>query len=214
LSHGIYDCTSCTPKIHIKADGSDQPTSPGNTVAVTETDSKTTKITMKFKAHIISEEVAVVSPDGQTLHSTITIYPLKGATPPVVQEATSVRVGQPVPNANAISGAWRLQKASVPENHEFVTFKSNGDELSQSSPSGAGWTARFDGKDYPVKGSLRADSISLLRLGDRGIERTYKLGGHILRVDDLTVSDDGKTMTIVSQHNPNGHITTQIATRQ
>ena len=54
LSDGIFDCTSCAPKIHVRADGSDQPgrTSPRDTVAVREIDSRTVKLIMKRNGNV------------------------------------------------------------------------------------------------------------------------------------------------------------------
>ena len=147
------------------------------------------------------------------MHATTTIYPLEGTAPQVV-ESTSERIGPPVPNANAVTGSWRIQKTSVSESLLFTTFKPSGHELSASWPIGTNWTARFDGKDYPVKRGYQADSVSLKRVNDRTIEVTYKLHGYLTRVDKLTVSDDGKTMTNVSEDKLTGRTTTRSATRQ
>jgi len=215
LSDGIFDCTSCAPKIHVRADGSDQPfpTSPQDTVAVREIDSRTMKLIMKRNGNVTSEQVSTAEPDGRTLQATTTIYPIEGSTPQVL-ESTSERIGLPVANANAVTGSWRTQKTSVSESVLFTTFKPSGHELSASWPIGTSWTARFDGRDYPVKGAYRADSVSLKRLNDHTIEMTYKLHRYLMRVDKLTVSDDGKTMTNVSENKLTGRITTRSATRQ
>lgn len=216
LSNGIYDCPTCTPiKIHVKADGSDQPlrTQPYDTIAVTEIDSLTVKTIIKRNGKPTSEQVAAAAPDGQTLHVTTTTYPVEGTTP-LVQETTLERIGPLLPNAHATSGSWRIQKASGPESVLLTTFKSNGHELSVSWPIGTSWTARFDGKDYPVKGGYSADSVSLKKLNDRSIEATYKLHGYLIRVDKFTVSDDGKTITNVSEDKLTGRNATRSATRQ
>jgi len=215
LSDGIFDCTSCAPKIHVRADGSDQsfPTLPQDTVAVREIDSRTVKLIMKRNGSVTSEQVYTAEPDGRTLDATTIIYPTEGTTPQVL-ESTSERIGLPVPNSNAVTGSWRTQKTSVSESLLFTTFKPSGHELSASWPIGTSWTARFDGRDYPVKRGYRADSVSLKRLNDHTIEVTYKLHRYLMRVDTLTVSDDGKTMTNVSEDKLTGRITTRSATRQ
>ena len=215
LSNGIYDCPTCTPKIHVKADGSDQlvRTPPYDTIAVREIDSRTVKIIMKRDGKPTYEQAAAAAPDGQTLHVTTITYLVEDTTP-LIQESTLERIGPPLPNANTTSGSWRIQNASEPESVLLTTFKSNGHELSASWPIGTNWTAKFDGKDYPVKKGNRADSVSLKQINGRTIEASYKLHGYLIRVDKLTVSDDGKTMTNVSEDKLTGHIVTRLATRQ
>jgi hypothetical protein len=133
LSDGIFDCTSCAPKIHVRADGSDQPfpTSPQDTVAVREIDSRTVKLIMKRNGNVTSEQVSTAEPDGRTLQATTTIYPIEGTTAQIL-ESTSERIGLPVPNANAVTGSWRTQKTSASESLLFTTFKPSGHELSAS----------------------------------------------------------------------------------
>ena len=215
LSNGTYDCDSCTPKIHVRADGTDQllRAEPRDTITVREINSRTVKIIMKRNEKILSEQVATAAPDGQTLQVATTRYPLAGTSLPQVVEATFDRIGRLVPNANAITGSWRMREVSPPESAQLTTFKSDGPELSVSWPLGSHWTAKYDGKDYPMEGP-REDSVSLKRLNDRAIEATYKLHGSPTRVDKLTVSDDGKTMTNVSEDKLSGRISTISATRQ
>jgi hypothetical protein len=215
LSNGIYDCNSCIPKIHVRADGSDQllRAQTNDTITVREIDSRTVKITMKREGKITSELLATAGPDGQTLEATTTTYPVQG-TVPYIAESVSERIGLPTPNANAITGSWRIQKAGSSETELLTTFKSNGRELSASWSLGPSWTAKFDGKDYPVKGGFRSDSVSLKRQNGQTIEATYKFHGYIIRVDKLTVSDDGKTLTNVSEDKLTGRINIETATRQ
>lgn len=215
LENGVYDCTSCKPKIHVKADGNEQvlTAQSHDTIKIIEIDSSTARTIIKRNGKITLEQVDTASPDGKTLRATMTIYPIQG-TVPETQEFTSARIGLPVPNANAISGSWRIQKVTVPENFLLTTFKSNGHELSAYWQVGTNWAAKFDGKDYPVNGGFRADSVSLKRLDNWTIEAAYKFHGYLTRVDKLTVSHDAKTMTTVSEDKIGGRITTRSATRQ
>lgn len=60
-------------------------------------------------------------------------------------------------------------------------------------------SARFDGKDYPVRGNnANVDSVSLRRIDDRTYEVTSKKGGRVTIVSRVTHSADGK-MRIVTQ---------------
>jgi len=59
--------------------------------------------------------------------------------------------------------------------------------------SEAQYTAKFDGKDYPIKGSANADTISLKRIDARTIERTDKKAGKVVETSITVFSEDGKS---------------------
>lgn len=213
VNNGMYDC--CVPKVHVKADGSDQPLTgqPSTTIAVKEIDPHTITIVVKREGKLVSEQMRAASEDGRTLHAKTTLYPLEG-NKPIIQEVTAERVGNPMSGANVASGSWRTQKMSGSENLLLVTFKVSGSKASMSASSGVSWTAKFDGKNYPVKGSYTEDSVSLKRIDDRTIEASYKASGTLSRVSKMTVSLDGKTMTSVSESKLTGRISTYVATKQ
>jgi hypothetical protein len=59
------------------------------------------------------------------------------------------------------------------------------------------YTAKYDGKDYPVSGSDRYDAIALKRLNDHTVESTLKKSGKVVTTARRVVSKkDGKTMTL------------------
>ncbi len=55
--------------------------------------------------------------------------------------------------------------------------------------------ARFDGKDYPVKGSPFADAVSYRRVDRFTIKGIGKKDGKVVMHETVTVSPDGRTMT-------------------
>ncbi|MFZ0796644.1 MAG: hypothetical protein WCA13_05715 [Terriglobales bacterium] len=55
-----------------------------------------------------------------------------------------------------------------------------------SMPTGESYTAKLDGKDYPVKGAYPYDSVSLKRINDRTIEETDKRDGKVVEVSKIT----------------------------
>lgn len=59
-------------------------------------------------------------------------------------------------------------------------------------------TARYDGKDHPVKGNPNADTISVRRIDDLTGESTFKKAGKVTATNRRTLSADGKTLTIAS----------------
>ena len=215
VSNGRYECATCVPKIEVKADGSDQPLSGllHYTIAVNEIDSHTVRVVTKRDGKKFSEQICTAAEGGRTLHVKTTNHLLEGDEPRM-WEAEWERIGEFVPTGNAISGSWRMQTLKAPENELLETFRGTGTELSVSSPIGTGWTAKFDGKDYPVKGSYETDSVSLKQVDDRTVEATYKLGRHLIRVDKITVSSNGNTLTTVSESKQTGRVDTFSATKQ
>lgn len=216
LSNGRYDCASCAPAIHqIKADGSEQPVTGllGYKVAVNEIDVHSLRIVETKEGKIFSEEICSVADSARTLHCKTTAYSNDDKRP-LVAEADWERIGEPVPNANAASGSWRMRTWVLPGDQSIETFEWNGSELSASLPYGSRWAAKFDGKDYPVKGSSTVNSVSLKKMSDQQIEATYKFGRQLIRVDRMTVSSDGQTLTTTSEHKQTGRTDTVVATRQ
>ena len=61
---------------------------------------------------------------------------------------------------------------------------------------GESYDVKFDGKDYPVKGPDAARTVSLKKVNDRSIDLTIKRDGKIVGVNHMTVSADGKTLTV------------------
>jgi hypothetical protein len=57
------------------------------------------------------------------------------------------------------------------------------------------WTARFDGKDYPVKGDPDRDTVSLKKIDDNTIEVTNKKDGKVTNTMKIVVARDGKSRT-------------------
>lgn len=67
------------------------------------------------------------------------------------------------------------------------------------------FVAGYDGKEYPVKGSSRYDTVVLKRVSDHVVEQVFRLRGEITVRATRTVSTDGKRMTIVATgSNPGG----------
>ncbi len=62
-----------------------------------------------------------------------------------------------------------------------------------------GYTANFDGKDYPLTGSQIADTVSLKRIDARTTERTDKKAGKVAQTLRRVVARDGKTMTVTTK---------------
>lgn len=59
------------------------------------------------------------------------------------------------------------------------------------------YSARYDGKDYPITGSAGGDHISLHRIDALTTESTEKRAGKVTIVATRTVSPDGKTLVVI-----------------
>jgi hypothetical protein len=215
VNQGMYDCSSCGPKVHVKADGQDQSVTGQSydTISVREVDPKSIVVTFKKSGKTVTEQTRTVSDDGDTLTYKITGYP-ENSDQTVSFEGTFTRVGKGPVGANGTSGSWRIIKEEGSENGLLTTYKSSGDELSMSEPTGESYTAKLDGKDYPAKGSYTYNSVSLKRIDDHTIEETDKRDGKVVGVLKMTVSPDGKKMTTVYTNKLTGRVSTDVAEKQ
>lgn len=57
-------------------------------------------------------------------------------------------------------------------------------------------TARFDGKDTPVKGNANADTSAYTKIDSRSYEVVSKKNGKVTLTSRVVVSADGKTRTV------------------
>jgi hypothetical protein len=74
------------------------------------------------------------------------------------------------------------------------------------------YTAKYDGKDYPVSGTDLYDAISLKRINDHTTEATLKKDGKVVSTARRVVSKDGKLMTLtMTGTNPKGEKMKNIA---
>jgi len=215
LNNGMYDCFHCSPQIHVKADGQDQSVTGQSfdTISVREVDPRSFVSTTKKSGKTMTERTYTVSDDGNTLTVKIMSHQENGGQP-VSEELTLTRVGMAPAGANGTSGSWRINKVKGIENDLITTYRVSGDELSMSSPKGGSYTGKLDGKDHPVKGEYAYNSTSLKLVNDRTIEETHKLDGKVVEVVTMTVSPDGKRMTIVMTEKSTSAMSTFVADKQ
>jgi hypothetical protein len=215
VDKGMYNCSSCSPKIGVKADGQDQPVTgqPYDTINVREVDPKTIAVTTKKNGKTVAEQTRAVSDDGKTLTVKNTSHPAN-SDQTVTGEATYTRIGKAPAGANAASGSWRIDKVKQSENGLRTTYKAGSDGLSMSAATGESYTAQLDGKDYPVKGAYTYNSVSLKRIDDHTVEETDKRDGKVVAVSKMSVAPDGKKMTVVSTSKLTGRTSTYVAEKQ
>jgi hypothetical protein len=215
LNHGMYSCSTCTPKVSVKADGQDQKVTGDpytDTMRVNVVDANTVEFTSKKDGKVAGHDTDMISSDGKTLTDKFT--DLSG-THPVDGEMTYTRVSAGPAGSHALSGSWRAEKFNnVSPNGLTITFELTASGMKMSDPTGGSYDAKFDGKYYPIHGDPGQSMISLRRVDANTIEATVKRQGKIVRVSRRTVSADGKTIKTVSTNKENNTTMSYIMEKQ
>jgi hypothetical protein len=112
--------------------------------------------------------------------------------------------------ANPRAGTWHLNVAKskyspgpAPKSH-VLKIEATGDSetvTSEMMPAAGAktvvtYTATYDGKPYPIKGSESADTVMLKRIDANTSERIDSKNGKPTLTYTRAVSKDGKTMTV------------------
>lgn len=112
---------------------------------------------------------------------------------------------------NARVGTWHLNVTKskyspgpAPKSHVLTVAAAAGDAETVTSEmvSAAGaktvtsYTAAYDGKPHPLKGSETADTVTLKRIDANTSERVDSKGGKTMLTYTRVVEKDGKTMTV------------------
>jgi hypothetical protein len=214
LKNGQYSCSTCIPKIAVKADGTDQKVAGAkgyDTIAVKQVDDKSIQSTRKKDGKVVNETTETAAADGKTLSFDFKQYPPQGD--PVTGKGSMTRVGTAPSGAHAISGSWKMSKLEdLSENGMLVTFKGTGDGLNMSAPTGESYDAKFDGKDYPINSDRAGGTVSLKKVSDNTIEETYKQDGKPVSINQMTVT--GSKMKLVAKDPRRGTTETYTANKQ
>jgi hypothetical protein len=111
--------------------------------------------------------------------------------------------------ADEHSGTWKMNPAKSNYNPgpapKSITVKiasdANNMKLTSDGIDAAGkpthveYTAKVDGKDYPITGIPNADTVALERLDASTIRSTTKKGDQVVMTVTSVISKDGKTRT-------------------
>jgi hypothetical protein len=111
-----------------------------------------------------------------------------------------------------MNGTWELDVPASKFNpgparkSDIRTYKVDGNSISMKGTvvfvNGKTFTAEFtgafDGKDYPVNGNPRAETIAQVRVDAYTSKTTTKRNGKITATSTRQISQDGKTMTVTT----------------
>jgi hypothetical protein len=119
-----------------------------------------------------------------------------------------------------ILGVWKLNLArskyipGPPPRSQIRTYVSKGDEIfvtietvdthGQRQPT-VEFPERYDGKEYPVKGSLLGDMLTLKRINNYLSEATVSHAGIVVAVTRRIITDNGKTLMLIYRETSSEH---------
>ena len=112
--------------------------------------------------------------------------------------------------ADSTIGTWKLNvdkskyTPGPPPKSATITYEDTSDGIKRTGESvdaegktiSFSYTAKYDGKEYPVSGSDLYDTITLKRINEHTIDATLKKSGKVVSSARRTVSKDGKVMTL------------------
>ncbi len=217
LKDGVYECSTCAPGYKVKADGAFHP-APGHAyydqVAIKVVDPHTIALSGRKGAKTVFTETSTVSADGQTLTSAF--KDMTAANGSVVTgKGTQTRVGKGPAGSHAISGSWRTTSYSgLSENGLLISFKTEGNKISMSTPTGQSYTATFGGPAVPIKGDTGGTFAQVKKVDARTFEETDTQKGKVSSIATVSVSPDGKIMTAVIDDKLHGTKTEYKAMKQ
>ncbi len=212
---GRYICSTCIPKINIKADGTQQAIAGSHyadSMAIKVLDGNTIEETDMLAGKVVYKETDTVSADEKTLTAK---FEDTSENSPVTGERISSRVGKGPAGSHAISGSWKAEKlANLSSNGATIKFESTDNGLKMSDTNGQSYDAKFDGKDYEIAGDPGHTMVSLKKVDDHTIDETDKQDGKVVSMDHITVSPDGKTMTYLVNNIKYGRTSTFTLDKQ
>jgi len=215
LEKGMYTCSTCVPKISVKADGKDQAVSGSNyfnTVAIREVDANTIEEVYKKNGKTMYKDTVTVSADGKTLTDK---FEDDSENTPVTGDEILSRISKGPAGSHAMSGSWRTEKvANMSSNGLTVTLQSTPNGLKMSDNNGQSYDVKFDGKDYPIQGDPGQTMVSLKKVDANTLEETDKRNGKVVYTARITVSADGKKMTYAGHDKERDRDSTFVLNKQ
>lgn len=199
LQDSMYHCKTCVPPIDVKADGQDQKVAGHpyfDMMSIKVVDDRTIEETDKKNGKVVATSKTWTSADGNTLMFEFTDSSATNADP-VTGKGEQTRVTKGPAGSHAISGSWRTSKMdTVSDNGLVFTYKVADDSLTMTNLTGQSYTAKLDGTEAPYKGDPGTTSVSVKKVDKNTMEETDKRDGKVISVARMTLSADGKGMTI------------------
>ncbi len=216
LKDGMFSCSTCDPKITLKADGQEHQVADSpyfDSEKVTVVNPSTVEISAAKDGKAVFHVTITVSPDGKTLTRKVEEHPL-GSNEMASSTGVYLRIGAPEAGAHAISGSWKIDRfESATDNWLTFTYASTVDGLNYKASTGENYNAKFDGRDHPYQGDPGTTAVVVKKIDNNTFEEIDKRDGEVVAISRMTVSPDAKSLTIVSQDMRRGVTDTWVAER-
>lgn len=175
----------------IVADGTDQPGIMQTTFAVTPVSPEQWTVVRKKDGREMIRATWTLGKDGKTLQDDYTQVGDNGQTTHLVYHYDR-RGGD-----SGFAGHWVSTTQQIDTVYVMQVRPFEGDGVSIVLPSaGVTKNVKFDGKDYPNPGSAQHVVSSAQRVNEKTISLTDKIGENVVSTRELSVSEDGKTLTM------------------
>jgi hypothetical protein len=207
LANGEYTCSSCSPELHVKADGTEHSVT-GHTyydsVAVKVTGPNSDEVIMKKQGKEFAHMVDTVAADGNTL---TTHFVNHMGDRDVTGEVTEKRVAAAPSGAHPVSGSWQQQGFDANDALRTVQYRMTADGF-QMQWNGQSYDAKFDGKEYPINADPGKTTVVLKKVDAQTIEETDRRDGKIVDEIRMTAAKDGKAIAVRDKDVAHGQTTT------
>jgi hypothetical protein len=216
LKDGYFTCSTCDPKIHVKADGTDQKITGSpyvTTESITVLNPNSVQRVGKKDGQVRFKDTLTISDDGMAATQSYEGHPESGQT--VNWTGSYSRVGEMAKGASPITGEWKVDNYSGASSNVLTfVYASKPDGMEFKATTGESYTAKFDGKEYPFSGDPGTTSVVLKKIDDHTFEEIYKRGAEVTGMAQLTVSPDGKSLTMVMEDKRRGTKDTWVAEKE
>jgi len=175
-----------------KVDGKEYPMPDGGTTSWKAVDANTWEVTNRRNGKVTANYRLILSGDALTFQSVLA--KAGGGTLNESGKANRVSGGP------GFAGRWRINDMKAAAT--TMDIAANGpDGVTLLMPEQGGvCKAKFDGKEYPLTGPFvgTGNTYTLKKTGPRSLEIVEKLNGKPTYTDNVSVSEDGKTLTFDS----------------
>jgi hypothetical protein len=213
LGEGRYSLTGSTgTTVEIKADGVSIKTPTGATVSLRKLDDRDWQMIRDDGQKMV--RTYNISADDETL----TLHDVFSGNAEDNYETTT-KYARLSPG-NSIFGEWQsvsMEEKTSGEALKLIITSFDTDGLSFSVPAHKHLAAmKFDGKMYPDSGTgdTKGDSSTGKRVNDHFLQIDGQVNGKLEESEEFKVSDDGKTLTIVSRPVNSSAVFTMVWDRQ
>jgi hypothetical protein len=194
----------------VKTDGTKVETPTGATVAIRKQGDGSYHETTWRKGKELSQADWKLSNSDKTL----TIHEF--GTRPDGEKFDSTSTYTRVAGTSGLPGEWKTSSVKLGNPTTYRMSMGTDGQMTWDLPAlKATWKGKTDGSDVRPSGPTVPDTLTLAvsRQGPRALAMTQKLQGKTVYTGTYTVSDDGKTMTVVGK-NAKGETSRQVWERQ